>query len=46
MDPFSRRKVWDLIKRLKKDRSILLTTHSMEEADALADRVVFIFIYL
>jgi len=32
MDPISRRQVWNLIQRVKKDRVILLTTHSMEEA--------------
>lgn len=39
MDPMSRRHVWDLIQRMKKDRVIILTTHSMEEADILADRI-------
>ena len=38
MDPMSKRHVWDLIQELKKDRVIILTTHSMEEADVLADR--------
>jgi ABC-type multidrug transport system ATPase subunit len=42
MDPISRRQVWWLIQKLKKDRVILLTTHSMEEADVLGDRVVVI----
>ena len=39
MDPVSRRQVWNLIERAKKDRIILLTTHSMEEADVLGDRI-------
>lgn len=39
MDPISRRHVWDLIDRAKKDRVIVLTTHSMEEADMLGDRI-------
>merc|ERR1711934_475701 len=39
MDPMSKRHVWDLIQELKKDRVIILTTHSMEEADVLADRI-------
>ena len=30
--------MWDLIERLKQDRTIVLTTHSMEEADILGDR--------
>jgi ABC-type multidrug transport system ATPase subunit len=39
MDPISRRKVWNLIERVKRDRVILLTTHSMEEADILGDKI-------
>ena len=38
MDPVSRRHVWNLIQQLKKNRVIVLTTHSMEEADVLGDR--------
>jgi len=39
LDPQSRRVLWDYIKRLKGEKTILLTTHYMEEADYLADRV-------
>ena len=39
MDPVTRREVWDMIVRAKKGRVILLTTHSMEEADILGDRI-------
>ncbi|MDP2436464.1 MAG: ABC transporter A family member, partial [archaeon] len=39
MDPKSVQHVWHMIQTLKKDRSILLTTHSMEEAEILADRI-------
>ncbi len=39
MDPVNRRWVWDLISRVKKDRAVVLTTHSMEEADVLGDRI-------
>jgi len=39
MDPISRRQVWDVIESVKPGRAIILTTHSMEEADVLADRV-------
>jgi ABC-type multidrug transport system ATPase subunit len=39
MDPVSRRQVWDIIERSKQNRAIVLTTHSMEEADILGDRV-------
>ncbi|XP_016475518.1 ABC transporter A family member 2 isoform X1 [Nicotiana tabacum] len=39
MDPITRRHVWDIIEDAKKGRAIILTTHSMEEADILSDRV-------
>jgi ABC-2 type transport system ATP-binding protein len=41
LDPLARRAVWDLIVQLRADygMTILLTTHLMEEADSLCDRV-------
>jgi ABC-type multidrug transport system ATPase subunit len=39
MDPLSKRRVWTMIQRLKTNRVMLLTTHSMEEADALGDKI-------
>jgi ABC-2 type transport system ATP-binding protein len=40
MDPQSRRAVWDFMGELKKQgKTIFLTTHYMEEAEALCDRV-------
>mmetsp|Transcript_43917 Transcript_43917/g.64517 ORF Transcript_43917/g.64517 Transcript_43917/m.64517 type:complete len:2436 (+) Transcript_43917:98-7405(+) len=39
MDPYSRRATWDLLRRSKKNRVTLLTTHFMDEADVLSDRV-------
>ncbi|KAL0440635.1 UNVERIFIED_CONTAM: ABC transporter A family member 2 [Sesamum radiatum] len=39
MDPITRRHVWDVIEGAKKGRAIILTTHSMEEADILSDRI-------
>ncbi|XVF11965.1 hypothetical protein REPUB_Repub08aG0074000 [Reevesia pubescens] len=39
MDPITRRHVWDIIESAKKGRAIVLTTHSMEEADVLSDRI-------
>jgi ABC-type multidrug transport system ATPase subunit len=39
MDPVTRRSVWDMIQKAKVGRVIMLTTHSMEEADILGDRV-------
>eukprot|EP00668_Euglena_longa_P030226 GGOE01037659.1.p1 GENE.GGOE01037659.1~~GGOE01037659.1.p1 ORF type:complete len:1821 (+),score=588.27 GGOE01037659.1:425-5464(+) len=39
LDPVHRREVWKLIQSMKKHHSIVLATHSMEEADALCDRI-------
>ncbi|KAM4813642.1 phospholipid-transporting ATPase ABCA3-like [Urocitellus parryii] len=39
MDPVSRRATWNLIQQHKEDRTILLTTHHMDEADILGDRI-------
>mmetsp|Transcript_29509 Transcript_29509/g.74204 ORF Transcript_29509/g.74204 Transcript_29509/m.74204 type:complete len:651 (+) Transcript_29509:1679-3631(+) len=39
LDPASRRNLWDVIKQGKKGRAIILTTHSMEEAEVLCDRL-------
>ena len=42
MDPVSRRQVWDLIQKMKSKRYVILTTHAMEEADVLGDRIAVI----
>ena len=42
LDPQSRVLVRDYVRALKRDRTIILTTHDMEEADKLADRVAII----
>eukprot|EP01105_Mastigella_eilhardi_P000276 TRINITY_DN1037_c0_g1_i2.p1 TRINITY_DN1037_c0_g1~~TRINITY_DN1037_c0_g1_i2.p1 ORF type:complete len:1665 (-),score=344.24 TRINITY_DN1037_c0_g1_i2:724-5268(-) len=39
IDPLSRHRLWGLLKTLKERRTIVLTTHSMEEADLLSDRI-------
>jgi len=39
LDPASKRQLWDLISHQKKKCMLLLTTHAMEEADALCDRL-------
>ncbi|CAI0399364.1 unnamed protein product [Linum tenue] len=39
LDPASRSCLWNVLKRAKQDRAIILTTHSMEEAEALCDRL-------
>ena len=39
MDPWSRRFTWNVIQGNKAGRTILLTTHFLEEADILCDRI-------
>jgi ABC-2 type transport system ATP-binding protein len=39
LDPQARRAVWEHIAQLKGQKTILLTTHYMEEADSLSDRI-------
>ncbi|KAL2935160.1 ABC transporter A family member 12 [Bienertia sinuspersici] len=39
LDPASRNNLWNVVKHAKQDRAIVLTTHSMEEAEALCDRL-------
>lgn len=42
MDPTARRETWEIIKEAKQDKIIILTTHYMDEAEFLADRVAVI----
>ncbi|XP_012839386.1 PREDICTED: ABC transporter A family member 7-like isoform X2 [Erythranthe guttata] len=39
LDPASRNMLWNVVKRAKQNRAIILTTHSMEEAEHLCDRL-------
>ena len=42
VDPYNRMKIWDIILELRVGRTILLTTHYLEEADVLSDRIAII----
>uniref|UniRef100_A0A8C5JZ27 ATP-binding cassette, sub-family A member 8a n=1 Tax=Jaculus jaculus TaxID=51337 RepID=A0A8C5JZ27_JACJA len=42
LDPFSRHRVWNLLKERKAGRVVLFSTQFMDEADILADRKVFL----
>ncbi|XP_031510593.1 ATP-binding cassette sub-family A member 2 [Papio anubis] len=42
VDPYARRAIWDLILKYKPGRTILLSTHHMDEADLLGDRIAII----
>ena len=39
LDVIARSELWDTIRALKKSATVILTTHYMEEAEALSDRV-------
>ena len=39
MDLGARRGLWDMLKNYKRNRIIILTTHYMDEADVLGDRI-------
>jgi ABC-type multidrug transport system ATPase subunit len=42
LDPVSRRQLWELVQRNRHNRAILLTTHFMDEADVLGDRIAIV----
>ncbi|KAG0057842.1 hypothetical protein BGZ83_000029 [Gryganskiella cystojenkinii] len=39
LDPAVRRVIWEIIHRVKVNKTLVLTTHSMEEADILSDKI-------
>lgn len=39
MDPDARRQVWDILQAERQQKTILVTTHYMDEADHLGDRI-------
>lgn len=42
LDPAARLEIWDTIQSLKQDTTVILTTHYMEEADRLSDRIMIL----
>ena len=42
IDPYARRAIWELLIKLKQGRTILLSSHHMDEADILGDRIAII----
>lgn len=39
MDPAARRQIWDILQKFRHERTIVLSTHFMDEADLLGDRI-------
>uniref|UniRef100_M3Z391 ATP binding cassette subfamily A member 13 n=1 Tax=Mustela putorius furo TaxID=9669 RepID=M3Z391_MUSPF len=42
VDPCSRRGIWDILLKYREGRTIIFTTHHLDEAEALSDRVAFL----
>ena len=42
LDPISRRRIWDILLAERGRRSILLTTHFLDEADLLSDQIAIL----
>ncbi|XP_068958059.1 phospholipid-transporting ATPase ABCA7 [Petaurus breviceps papuanus] len=42
VDPFSRRSIWELLLKYRQGRTVILSTHYMDEAELLGDRVAVI----
>lgn len=40
LDPVARNSIWDLIRKLKKNSTIIMTTHYMDEAEELCDELI------
>ncbi|KJH47745.1 ABC transporter, ATP-binding protein [Dictyocaulus viviparus] len=42
VDPFARRAIWDLVLKYKRNHTILVATHFLDEADILSDRIAIL----
>ncbi|NXH17228.1 ABCA1 protein, partial [Bucco capensis] len=42
VDPYSRRSIWELLLKYRRGRTIILSTHYMDEAELLGDRTAII----
>uniref|UniRef100_A0A8C5MKI8 ATP binding cassette subfamily A member 12 n=1 Tax=Leptobrachium leishanense TaxID=445787 RepID=A0A8C5MKI8_9ANUR len=42
VDPCSRRAIWEVISKNKMDKTIILSTHHLDEAEILSDRIAFL----
>ncbi|KAF2196170.1 P-loop containing nucleoside triphosphate hydrolase protein [Delitschia confertaspora ATCC 74209] len=43
LDPISRRKIWDILLAERSKRTIIMTTHFLDEADFLADNIAIMY---
>ncbi len=42
VDPMARRAIWNIITQNKRERTVLLCTHYLDEADLLSDRIAIL----
>ncbi|KAK2499302.1 hypothetical protein MC885_019593, partial [Smutsia gigantea] len=42
VDPCSRRRIWDILLKYREGRTVIFTTHHLDEAEALSDRVAIL----
>ncbi|XP_054925818.1 phospholipid-transporting ATPase ABCA3-like [Dermacentor andersoni] len=42
LTPNTRRKIWDLLQQIGRERTVLLTSHDMDEADVIADQIIML----
>ncbi|XP_032384919.1 ATP-binding cassette sub-family A member 12 isoform X2 [Etheostoma spectabile] len=42
VDPCSRRNIWDIVTQHKKQRTVIMSTHHLDEAEVLSDRIAFL----
>jgi len=42
MDPEARRQTWDILQEERQGRTVILSTHFMDEADLLGDRIAIL----
>jgi ATP-binding cassette subfamily A (ABC1) protein 3 len=40
LDPISRRRIWEILLAERPKRTIIMTTHFLDEADYLADNII------
>ncbi|KUJ19510.1 P-loop containing nucleoside triphosphate hydrolase protein [Mollisia scopiformis] len=43
LDPLSRRNIWNIVQKGRSRRTILMTTHFLDEADVLSDHIAIVY---
>lgn len=40
LDPDQKKKIWEVLQKIKSQKTIVMSTHDLEEAESLADKLV------